>query len=60
MTLVEQTEDQLLAKYDQMHTALKAVDRLWREDAALGFAEEMKINSPVGVVWAKVKSALEQ
>lgn len=42
----------------EVRKALQAVDSLWSIDA-LEFSEEMKIPSPVGLVWDKVKEALQ-
>jgi len=37
--------------------ACRAVDALWSEDS-LQFREEMESETPVGIVWAKVRKVL--
>lgn len=51
--LMEHIQEGLVSCVD----ALEAVDKLWTENA-LEFSEEMNSNSPVGLVWAKVREAL--
>jgi len=48
--------ENLLADNARLREALAAVDELWTIDAGLGFEEEMKAPSPVGIVWAKVRA----
>jgi len=48
------------AEISRLRDALLAVDRLWSEDAALGFEAEMSPPSPVGLVWQQVRAALSK
>lgn len=51
--------DRHRATIDALVRALHLVDALWTNNAGLGFEAEMSFPSPVGIVWQRVRAALQ-
>lgn len=51
--------DRSRATIDALVGALHLVDALWTNNAGLGFEAEMSLPSPVGIVWQRVRAALQ-
>jgi hypothetical protein len=56
----ELMSDEVAAEITRLRAALIAVDKLWTQDARLGFEQEMSPPSPVGLVWKQVREALRE